>query len=483
MDNRVGTAREKRGFLSLAVILALAAAQLSGCALSDEGAIDYRRTAQADVRVDTSAAPEVQSAIRLLRKNKGHDEAQTFKEGSSISISLEQGLLVDCVEWLHSPARGFRKNCEIAVVARVVEFGNGKSDFNFGDEGVKAGRVVYYSSDVEAGQAFNFNHLPIYGPQAYHGGPIGIELYVIEIDAEDAQAQALFQALAAAGSVAYPPAAPVLQVLDRLGGALLSGTGGDDMAFRYFFTLDPNEGSSGFDSRLQPGGYALVREQMRSARTNWAELALDENSGRIYELTPQGSLKLDATGRPVEYRSNSYLTLSIDKDKSAKSVDLSQNTFGTFREALDAADKKQAAQISASARDVIEALVERRATENYDQARSMLAEIQQAKDRKRDVSRADVRRLIGHIQQGVTQKKDWDAFKDGGGVEGAFKLDGGDVLTDVQLNYLLDGLRSLVADKADPALLDRLTVEALVEKGLDTAEINQLVELAVLKAS
>ncbi len=459
--------------LSIAVIL-------SGCAFSDEGAIDYRRTANVDPHVDTAAKPEVQSAIRLVRKNKGNDTAEIFREGSSISISLEQGLLADCVEWMPSPARGFAKNCEIAIVARVVEFGNGQNDFNFGDEGVKAGRVVYYSSDVSEGQAFNLNHLPIYGPQAYHGGPIGIELYILEIDAEDAQAQALFQALASIGSVAYPPAAPVLKVLDRLGGALLSGTGGDDMVFRYFLTLDPSAGSSGFDSQLQTGGYAMVREQNRGARTNWAELALDENSGRIYELEPGGSLKLDAAGRPVEYRGNSYLTLSIDKDKSSKSVDLSQNKFGTFRDALEAADKKQAAVISASAHDVIEALVERRATENYDDARGKLAEVQRAMTSTRKVSRSDVRRLIAHIEQGVAQKKAWDKFKNNGTPGDAFDLEGGQVLTDLQLNYLLDGLRSLAGDKAPPALLDRLAIESLTNKPLDdVTEINPLVDAIV----
>lgn len=447
----------RRGCGPLLAIAVSLTAQLSGCALSDEGAIDYRRIAHTD-RYVTGGDPEVQSAIQLVRKNTGHKDAETFKDGSSISVSLEQGLLADCVEWLKSPIRGFRKNCEIAIVARVVEFGNGQ-DFNFADEGVKAGRVVYYSSDVEPGQPFNLNHLPIYGPQTYHGGPLGIELYIIEIDAEDAQAQAVFQALAAIGGVAYPPAAPILKVLDRLGGALLSGTGGDDMEFRYFFTLDPRAGSSGFDSQLQPGGYALVREDTRTARTNWAQLALDENSGRIFELDSNGKVLTGEDGRPAEYRDNSYLTLSIDKDKSAKSVDLSQNTYGTFRAALDAADKKKAEQISTSARDVVDALVDRRATENYDRARGALAEIRSKKGRTGKASRADVLSSLKLIGEGIAEKEKWDKLKTDGKIEEAFDLKGGKVLTEPQINYLLGELRALAGANVDQVILDKLTIE------------------------
>jgi len=93
------------------------------------------------------------------------------------------------------------------------------------------------SNDVEEGQFLNLTNMPIYGPITYNGYPIGIVISVIEIDANSAQISALLGTLASAGAMAYPPAAPVLPLLDSLGQSLLS-SGTDDIEFRFTFALD-----------------------------------------------------------------------------------------------------------------------------------------------------------------------------------------------------------------------------------------------------
>ena len=164
------------------VVLLLLALAVSGCALSDEGAVDYRR---GDIKqAATPGRKDLYQTRALKGKNLKTDlQNAKFSKMDSVSINIQQAFIRDCFDLALNPLRGFRKNCEIAIIANVFEFGNG-ADFNFSEEGLKDGRIVFYSGDVYPGQFLNFNNLPVYGPIQYSGNPLGIMFAIVEIDAE-----------------------------------------------------------------------------------------------------------------------------------------------------------------------------------------------------------------------------------------------------------------------------------------------------------
>ena len=303
---------------------------LAGCAVSNEGAVDYRKAEI--LRPALSAAPIRDRGHRArargrrapwcrrrrrrprpargarphstARRCAGDDPRRADRDKQdSISIHLRTAFLKDFEAIIGHPLRGFRPNGEIAIVVKAFEFGKGK-DFKFGPDAVREGRLVFYSPDVDKGQILNFNNLPVYGPITYEGNPIGIDISVIEIDAEDAQVAALLGTLATIGAQAYPPAAPVLPVLNALGKALLNGDM-NDTEMRFTLMLDPGAGYAGVSHpTVEAGDYVFVKEDNRIATTPWHELEVDTNTGRVYR---NGSAYVD----------NTYLTFQINKNLSS----------------------------------------------------------------------------------------------------------------------------------------------------------------------
>lgn len=317
----------RRAVLTIALPLLMAA-----CALSDEGAVDYRKTEARLTPPRTDGAQpatkeQIRTQLALIKKDFPGPNEVKINKGDKISIRLRDGMIADCSEFFASPLRKFRKNCEIAIVVRAFEFSS-TNDFNFGKDGVRAGRLVYYSSDVEPGQTLNLHNLPIYGPITYNGNPIGLDIYIIEIDAEDNQTTSLLKALAKAGSQAFPPAQPVLAVLETLGSALLAGNT-DDIEFRYTMVLDPQGGFQGMSyPAVEVGNYAFVRQQRRAQSTPWDELAVDDNDGRV-KRQPNNDIVRDLT----------WLSVQINRNAGDTDVILEQNLYGPFRDKLQEADR------------------------------------------------------------------------------------------------------------------------------------------------
>jgi hypothetical protein len=272
--------------------------------------------------------------------------------GDSITIRLSQAFIKDFWELgFYSPHRGFRSNGEIAIVVHAFEYDpNDKSkDFDFGPAGLRQGRLVFFSSDVEENQYLNLSNMPIYGPITYYGNPIGIQISILEIDANTEQIKALLTSLAEAGANAYPPSSPVLSLLDKLGTALLEG-GTDDTEFRFTFLLDPPTSYTGLAyPRVEAGNYVFIREQDRQTDTPWDALELDENTGRLYwkgastaAAAPANEGAHTADGAHRQYRGNTYLTLQINKGFDSSGIDLSENTFGQFIDQLREVDRQKA---------------------------------------------------------------------------------------------------------------------------------------------
>ena len=393
----------ERGGFAVASSIAVSAMILGACAFSNTGAVDYRR---AEVLSDAERVQRSDDAGRGLKDDSqgkartdpdpilpvplawknwvpvGSDNA--IEKDNSIAIRLSQGYVRHCTEGIFSQILGGnfdsmskgKKNCDVAVVVNAFEMENGK-DFDFSPEGVKKGRLVYFSGDTEQEQFLNFNNMPIYGPITYNGGPIALDIHIMEVDADSEQLKAILGTLASLGKTAYPPAAPVLSVLDSLGKSLLDGAQ-DDTDFRYTVVFDPKGGRPSPYATLEAGAYAFVREENREAKTPWFKLRYDENTGRLFYRDPPAN----ATPEQRLYRENTYLTLNVVKGLEAKNLDLQQNTFGAFRAKLDEIDKAQAArfalvgdELQKQVRDVI---AQRGQISAFDNARQALRKIEDA---------------------------------------------------------------------------------------------------------
>lgn len=89
--------------------------------------------------------------------------------------------------------------------------------------------------------------------------------------------------------------------------------------------------------RVEASDFVFVREHNRQANTDWANLELDANDGRLYKL-------IDNDKRDL-YRDNSYMVVQINKGFDSEDIDLSQNTLGRFLEKINEEDARNAAAL------------------------------------------------------------------------------------------------------------------------------------------
>jgi hypothetical protein len=276
--------------------------------------------------------------MELVKKYDFTDPANSgfyVSANETISIHLTQAFIKDFFE-LANPFKfesGSHKRGEIAIVVNAYPLTGGGMEF--GPEGLSGGRLVYYGDDVHKGQYLNFSYLPVYGPVEYSGKPIALQIYVIEMDTGGAKIKPLLSTLAKIGSMAYPPASPVLAVLDKLGSALLSQHT-DDILLRYHMTLYPSEETAipGYPA-LQTGNYVLMRRENRNEgrpqqgeapRLDWSSVRFDQHEGRLVMADDPAQCFTDET----------YLVFQIQKGFPV--LDAGQpTTFAAFRNALETA--------------------------------------------------------------------------------------------------------------------------------------------------
>ncbi|TSD59468.1 hypothetical protein FFI97_003800 [Variovorax sp. KBS0712] len=249
-----------------------------------------------------------------------------IQKGDVITVHLSQVFINEFVE-RGASLLGFKKRGEIAIVARIAEQ-DAQTDFDFSVAGRDRGRLIYYSEGVAPGQYLNFSQLPIYGPIEYHGKPLLLEFYIMELDIkENTEISGLLTAAASLGAVAYPPASPVLKVLDTIGGGLLKANK-SDIEFKYHASLLPGaeQINSLHSGRLEYGNYAFVRMPFAdsggsgsSSTHPWTRWWFNQKNGRIYE---------DATCNSV-LKNRTYLTVQINRAKEEATLDPA-NTFAAF---------------------------------------------------------------------------------------------------------------------------------------------------------
>ncbi|WP_432454910.1 hypothetical protein ACRRS0_05485 [Agarivorans sp. QJM3NY_29] len=307
--------------------LCLLAALMSGCAISNEGATDYRYYNPTDNTAGKYIKPKDVKNSQLAI-------------GDGLVVSIKQMYIQEFTEWRSplSVLRGEPTNGEIAIVVNAFE--QGTESLNFGSKGLENARVVFFSDDVREGQTLNFSNLStIYGPLKYNGNNFVIDLYIVEFDKPGEQLKQLIKNLSELGSTFYPPASPLSGALSQLAGSLVTDQQ-EDRVFHYTYELKPVGGDPNLEtSILLTGNYAFIREDDRHNITNWAELSINPKNGRIVYKTIE---KKDADNKiisidcndpskesPAEcfYTDNTYIVIEVNKASSSLKNDTQQMVY------------------------------------------------------------------------------------------------------------------------------------------------------------
>ncbi len=437
----------------------MVAAIISGCAFSNEGKVDYRRT---DKRFHITETDDNGNDIdythlqELVVRSYSLGDGTKFKAGDALSLHLRTAFIKEfSEEWLSSIAtKAFtshwgQEDGEIVILANAFEETEGK-ELDFKD--MQAGRVVFYSDDVLEGQFLNFDNMPIYGPLTYEGAPFAFRISILELDVVSEQTKAMLETIAKVGAVAYPPASPVLGVLNGLGGALMDGPQ-TDTGFRYTIVLDPRGGSEHVNHlALEVGSYVLARVENRDEFIPWDEIILDENLDKLYWRDKRGD-----NGKRIPYTDNTYLVVEINKDVSNINVELAQNNFAGLISSLQEKDRQRAASWRQTQNTVMKVAIKRTQISNFSNAKKMI------KDLGKDDS------IVSKVQKRIKTEKLFtmiaNSVDDEGKVLVADPANSSESfdLSDLQIKYLLSSIINVAESNMDENTIPLFTTKSILE--------------------
>ncbi|ENO89515.1 hypothetical protein [Thauera linaloolentis] len=110
-----------------------------------------------------------------------------FQEGDTLSIYLKSASFSHITEdpikraWADHVRKTGKVKGEIAIIATD----KGPEATVSPTDASNPGRVIFYSGDVEEGQMVNLSFGPGYGPVKWNGGPIVLDVTVLQIVAQD----------------------------------------------------------------------------------------------------------------------------------------------------------------------------------------------------------------------------------------------------------------------------------------------------------
>jgi hypothetical protein len=199
-----------------------------------------------------------------------------FQEGDTISIYLKSAMFSYITEsmaeraWANHVRKSGKVTGQIAIVANIAS-DQGIAPIVSPADVSNPGRVIFYSGDVEEGQMVNQSFGPVYGPVKWNGGPIVLDVTVLEIDEEERQQTgAVIGSLAKLGTapgVSFSPTA--LTLLNTLGSVLVQSNR-DDVMGRFRLTLTPDvKESAAYLPTLREGDLVLIRKSTRDLVYPW----------------------------------------------------------------------------------------------------------------------------------------------------------------------------------------------------------------------
>jgi hypothetical protein len=333
---------------------------LSGCAVYDTGQVDYRRVTAGSASAQPNSAVKNPCAqpCSLKQAFKNSALGSEIDSGDVFSISIDHGLIADMVEPKFAVRRAvqlrdpFRRVGEIVILASVFEFDAGttatRGFVDFSD--LTDAKVIYYNPDVEENQHLNFSNIPLLAPSEYGGRPVGVQIFIIELDRMSKPMRGLLTQLADLGWASnLMPTGAGGALLMKLGKSMLAGAH-DDTIFEYRFVLDP-VGTTHQAPLLESGRYVLVRGQERRNSFDWGSVKLSSETGELLCVSVAGCTE----GEP--YNGATYLVLNIKKHPDGVTSSIAQQNYGDLLTAIDkAADDRDASLTEVTAQ--INALTE-----------------------------------------------------------------------------------------------------------------------------
>jgi hypothetical protein len=277
--------------------------------------------------------PQGKKLLQLYRPAQAPPAGNLPIKNESISLHLTNLFVAEYHElWKHRPESygTLDGDGEIAVIAKV---GSSYDQANtFEQANASSGRLIFFSDNVYLKSRLNVFNEPFFGPIAYLGGPIQLDLLILEVDEEEQkQLLSVLRVAAQAGSKAYAPAAPALAILEQIGTALLDAEG-DDIAFRFRMTLDPERSSedsptgSGYAPQVVPGHYIFLRRQDREDTFDFEDLWFSPEDCKLYRVNEDARAESE---RFVEHREDTYVVVRIQSGLNASTLNTEQ-TLSTF---------------------------------------------------------------------------------------------------------------------------------------------------------
>ncbi len=305
----------QNSFLLLLIGLIFSACSSSDVNILNEGAIEHRKFTYTKTNIGKEGQNTVSTPLRQFENSDSKD--LEIKENDSFSIHLMQGM----IESLPYADEAGTEKGEIAIVIKAHELTETK-DLELSEKSADSGRLIYYSDDVSPKQILNFSYLPVYGPITYHGNPVAIQIFIIEIKKTNSQIKPILTSLAQSGSAMLPPGSPTLSLLDNLGSVLLNSNK-ENIIFRYSMVLHPKGSSKVLPfPKLEVSNLVFVRQEDRQETLDWAKLSFNPNDGRLYEVNETGGEK-----REKLFRDHTYISMQIQKGFDPTKLDLAYNTY------------------------------------------------------------------------------------------------------------------------------------------------------------
>ncbi|MFV3325114.1 hypothetical protein ACNFG0_01440 [Pseudomonas sp. NY15372] len=303
---------------------------LTGCSITNQGAVDYRYS-----RPGTEAATLSSKYVSAAKAKNA------LKTGDPVTITLKQVYINQLTEF-KTPLRYVRFEPTTGDVAIIASACESPCKRNFGPEGLRNSKVIFYSNDVRERQFLNLSNLQgIYGPISYTGKPLKIDLYMIELDESGEQIKQLLSNLATLGQTFYPPAHPAATVLTTLADTFIRDDQ-DDNIFTYSFDLIAHRSDDGIlnpnTAYLETGNYILVRSENRERAVPWDNLGFNTPTGRLV-YRKDNCVNASEPNPSCYFTDSSYAVLEINKAASAiaNTNDEQQVLYSTLRQQIEQA--------------------------------------------------------------------------------------------------------------------------------------------------
>lgn len=323
-----------------------------------------------DACLNSDKKCDVLSPARLVRRYQPLPTGNTepFEGADVYSVELEQGAVGENILEGLILGHQFGTTAQIAILANVFEFASNEADAGsrgfintpdlqrLTEKEKSRAKLIYFGDDIKKGQAFNFSTITLMPKTEYHGGTIGIQIFVMEIDAKPGPVFSLLKTLAELGKSAIPTPPGIGSALLDLGTSLANSSSNDDKLFEYRFELTAPSGQPDtVKATFAPGRYVLRRMQRRLESADWSKFEIDHNTGRLYET--------DTTGRH-EVHDDLYLVLNVMKYPKGTRPDYYDfEQWGAFREYLQKAADEKAVPINSVTNNLTAVLLDKRSGE------------------------------------------------------------------------------------------------------------------------